>query len=60
MMLLDTWIKELEKTMCDLVDVDVDDRGRSKPTIGKHDIAKWDALQEAIEALEKVKEEMKE
>ena len=58
MMLLDTWIKELEKTMCDLVDVDVDDRGRSKPTIGKHDLGKWDALQEAIEALEKVKEEM--
>jgi len=58
-MLLDTWIKELESMTSDLVDVDVDDRGRSKPTISKHDIAKWDALKEAIEALEKVKEEMK-
>lgn len=48
---LKTAIEELEREAIDLVDVDHDDRGRSKPVIADHDREYFSVLTEEAQSL---------
>lgn len=55
---LAAWVRDLHDFAADLVDVDVDDRGGSRPTLGPRARVAWDLAGEAIEALERLAEEV--